>query len=518
VPDVERFRLRHFVDGLRGTGELVVHDENVPLAAVASRLDGERRAVLLTSTGPERAALAGNVMGARTRLAAALGVTVAEVLPEALRRSSSRIAPVEVSTEAAPVHEVVALGAEVDLTSLPVHVQHERDGAPFISAALDITRKTTDGWFNVGCRRLMLRGPRETGIDLNAPSDLRVRYQLAAQRGERLPIAFAIGSHPLDYIASGTLTAPTDELAVLGALRTEPVPVVRAVSQDLLVPADAELVIEGYLDPAGYVHREGPYGEYLGYYGHTKLNPVFRATALTRRRDALFQTATISGRHLARTDTAQLVALATETGVWNALNLAVREPRAVYVHPASGGMFNVRIAITSHFPGESRNAIAAAFGAKADVKNVFVVDDDIDVFADEQIEWALATRFQADRDFVVASGFRAVPLDPSLPAFGAPGAKAGFDLTVGPAANRGEGGLPGPPRPAADPPTATSVRDALASGAKTFAELMRALADDDGRGLVRELHHLVEGGHAELRDDGRWAAAVTEETRGTTPC
>jgi 2,5-furandicarboxylate decarboxylase 1 len=506
VPDVERFRLRHFVDGLRGTEELVVHDQNVPLGAVASRLDGERRAVLMTSAGPEHAALAGNVMGSRSRLAAALGVTVADALPEALRRSSNRISPVEVGTASAPAHEVVAVGDEVDLTRLPVHVQHERDGGPFISAALDITRKTTDGWFNVGCRRLMLRGPRETGIDLNAPSDLRVRYQLAAERGERLPIAFAIGSHPLDYIASGALTAPTDELSILGALRKEPVPVVRAVSQDLLVPADAEFVIEGYLDPAGYVHREGPYGEYLGYYGHTKMNPVFHATAVTARRDALFQTATISGRYLARTDTAQLVALATEAGVWNALNLAVREPRAVYVHPASGGMFNVRIAITSHFPGESRNAIAAAFGAKADVKNVFVVDDDIDVFSDEQVEWALATRFQADRDLVVGSGFRAVPLDPSLPAFGAPGAKAGFDLTVGSAGSRSDWGTPGPPRSIEDSPTAVSVADALASGAKTFAELMRALADDDGRGLVRELHDLAEDGQAELCGDGRWAA------------
>ncbi len=501
--DLEGFRLRRFIDSLRGSDELVVHDEQVPLGAVASHLDGERRAVLFTRAGREGAELVGNVMGSRSRLATALGVSVAEVLPEARRRAVVRPDPVEVDSASAPVHETVTLGERIDLTQLPVHLQHERDGAPFISAALDITRKTTDGWFNVGCRRLMLRGPRETGIDLNAPSDLRVRYQLAATRGERLPIAFAIGSHPLDYIASGVISPPTDEFTLLGALRQAPLPVVRAVSQDLLVPADAEVIIEGYLDPAGYVHREGPYGEYLGYYGESKLNPVFHATAVTSRRDALFQTATISGRHLARTDTSQLTALATETAVSNALALAVREHRAVYVHPASGGMFNVRIAIRSHFAGESRNAIAAAFGCRADVKHVFVVDDDVDIFSDEELEWALATRFQADRDLVVGSGFRAVPLDPSLPAFGAPGAKAGFDLTV----DRGhrDWSMPGPMTPVEAPASVTSVSDALADGGKTFAEIMRAMGDDDGRSIVRELHELVEAGQAGLGADGRWA-------------
>lgn len=508
MEDTDTFRLRAFVDGLVGSDEIAVIEGKLELCQVAAHLDGERRAVLMSTVGPEGAELVGNVMGSRNRLARALNCQPTEVLKETLRRTTDRLPPIEVSTINAPAHQVTLVGDEVDLTQLPVHLQHHRDGAPYISAAIDITRKATPGWFNVGCRRLMLRGPRETGIDLNAPSDLRLRYLEAAADGQATPIAFVVGSHPVDYMAAMTLAPPGDEMAIMGAMRQTSVPVVRCLTQDLLVPADAELVIEGYLDPAGYKYREGPYGEYLGYYGATKLNPVFHATALTRRSDALFQTATISGRYLGRTDTAQLAALATESGVWRSLALAVREPRAVYAHPAAGGMFNVRIALQSQFPGEPRNAIAAAFGSRADVKNVFVVDEDVDIFSDEQMEWALATRFQGDRDVIVGSGFRAVPLDPSLPSFRSPGSKAGFDLTRGSSSvgRDAEWEIPGPPilndQPDSD---LRSLEDVLRSGPHTFTELMVMLGDRDGRPLVRQLHGFVEAGQAVLQEDGAWA-------------
>ena len=110
------------------------------------------------------------------------------------------------------------------------------------------------------------------------------------------------------------------------------------------------------------------------------------------------------------------------------LQQAIREPVAVCCTASSGGMYNVRVSLRQRNPGEARNAIAAVFCSSGDVKHVFVVDDDIDVFSDEQIDWALATRFQADRDFVVASGFRCVPLDPSLQG-SRTGAKCGFDCT-----------------------------------------------------------------------------------------
>src|SRR4051812_12549505 len=204
------------------------------------------------------------------------------------------------------------------------------------------------------------------------------------------------------------MTPPMDEFEVVGALRGAPVPIVKCVTNDIYVPADAEYVLEGYLDPKGHTEPEGPFGEYVGYYGVVKRNPVFHLTAITHRKDALFQTVTIGGRSLGRTDTAQLTTVKSESAAWASLVTAVREPVAVYTTPTSGGMYNMRVSLRQRVPGEARNAIAAVFASMAECKNVFVFDDDIDVFSDEQCDWALATRYQGDRDTIQAAGFRVV--------------------------------------------------------------------------------------------------------------
>jgi UbiD family decarboxylase len=439
--------------------------------------------VLFERTGKEGAALAGNVMGGRARLARAFGVAPDRLLAEVLRRLRTAPQIVEVPREAAPAQQVVLAGDQADLTALPVHLQHGMDGGPYISASIDFVVDPSNGWTNVGVRRLMLRGRREAGVDLNSPSDLRALYEAAAKRGERLPVAFVVGSHPVDYVAA-VMRLPVDELGLVASLRDAPLAVVKCVSCDIRVPADAEWVLEGYLDERGHVEAEGPYGEFLGYYGAVKQNPVFHLTAITRRRDALFQTATISGLTLGRTDTAQLNALRTEVGVWRSLETAVRGAKAVYVPPSSGGMFNVRVALETRAPGDPRNAIAAVFSSLVNVKHVFVVDPDVDVFSDEQMEWALATRFQADRDLVVQSGLRAIPLDPSLQG-GTTGAKAGFDLTLAARAQ------PTPLPPTGEGRRFASVEAALVDGPKYFVELMAAVASRDGREIVRALEALA---------------------------
>src|SRR5437588_4009371 len=228
--DTEKFRLRHFVEKLVQQGECVVHDDPIDLIDVAAVLDCNPRAVWFRAVGPERAQLVGNVMGTRRRLAAALDTDEAG-FPAALRERLRRpMAPVEVPSAQAPVHEVILTGEDADLTALPVHLQHGLDGAPYISASIDYARDPESGATNIGCRRLMLRGRREAGIDLNAPSDLRALYQRAVGKGERLPVAFAVGSHPADFLAAVASTPPMDELEVIGAVRAAPLPVVKCVT------------------------------------------------------------------------------------------------------------------------------------------------------------------------------------------------------------------------------------------------------------------------------------------------
>src|SRR5229473_2188869 len=423
--DLERFRLRRFVEELRQTGELEVRTGTAELAEVAAALEGNARAVLFERVGKEGAQLVGNVMGSRARLARAFGVAPDKLLPEVLRRLRTTPQVVEVPREAAPAQEVVLAGDKADLTTLPVNLQHGFDGAPYISASIDFVVDPSNGWTNVGVRRLMLRGRREAGIDINSPSDVR-----------------------------------------------------------------------------GHIEAEGPYGEFLGYYGAVKQNPVFHLTAITRRRDALFQTATIGGRSMSRTDTAVLTAVRTEVVIWKALEIAVREPVAVYATTASGGNFNVRVALRQRVPGEARNAIAACLSALVNVKNVFVVDPDIDVTSDEQMDWAMATRFQPDRDLVVLSGMRTLPLDPSITG-GRVGSKAGFDLTwpFG-TGNRLETRVPEPPR--FEGRRFASIKAALTDGPKHFEELMTAVGSRDGREIVRELETLRASIALDCDQDGRY--------------
>lgn len=498
--DLERYRLRAFVEALVDAGECTVVDRPVDLIDVGAHLDGAKTAVWFRNGGGSE--LVGNVMGSRRRLALALGSEEHAISALMQRRLQHPVAPVEVSSSQAPVQQIVRTGADADFLTLPVHLQHGLDGAPYISASIDYVVDPATGWTNVGCRRLMLRTPATAGIDLNAPSDLRAIYAAAVARGEVLPVAFTVGSHPRDFLGAMAAAAPCDELGLLGALREAPVPIVKGVTVDVRVPADAEIVLEGYLDARGLVEPEGPYGEYIGYYGAMKRNPVFHLTAITMRRDALFQTVTIGGRWVGRTDTAQLGSIKTEAMVWEIARHAIREPLAVYAPASCGGMYNVRLAMRQRYPGEARNAIAAVFASAADVKHAFVVDDDVDVFDEEQMDWALGTRFQADRDLVVASGFRAVPLDPSLDGSRV-GAKAGFDLTK-PFGGGNAQAFAVPEPPELRSRAQRAVVDALGEGPKTFLELMEELGTRDEREVVRALAPLYDAGRLSRTDEGRY--------------
>src|SRR5260221_2439501 len=129
---------------------------------------------------------------------------------------------------------------------------------------MDITRSLDGRNRNVGYRRMMLRGRTEAGIDLMARSDVRALYAESVKRKERMPVAFVIGSHPADSVAATAMSPMADEIALMGGLRAAAVPLVKCATIDAMVPADAEIVLEGYVDERGWVESEGPYGEYVG--------------------------------------------------------------------------------------------------------------------------------------------------------------------------------------------------------------------------------------------------------------
>ena len=506
----DEFRLRNFIETLIAADELEIVETPTELADLTSYMDGNRKAVLFQKAGPEEAEIIGNVGASRSRLALAFGVAETDLLSELLKRLNTKQPIGVIDKDNAPVQQIVWAGDDADFTKLPIPFQHGRDGGPYLSATLDFTINPDTGMTNLGCRRMMMRGRREAGVDLNAPSDLRAIYEAVSSRGEKLPVSFVLGAHPIDFVAA-TMRLPVDETELLASLRGKPLKLVKSITNDILVPADAEMVVEGYLDEHGYIEDEGPFGEFAGYYGVMKKNPVFHLTAITKRPDALFQTATISGPHIGRTDTAVLNTLKSEAVVWRALQTAIREPLAVNATGAGAGMFNLRISMRPRVPGEARNAIAAAFGCLANVKNVFVVNDDIDIFDSDQMEWALATRFQPDRDLIIQGGMRTLPLDPSL--YGAKvGSKAGFDLTIpNDKRNSIEFTVPAPPK--IEGKKFKSIRAALLHGPKSYQELMAAIGTRDGREVILALDEIRSEGNLSRLKEGEYFISDEANTK-----
>src|SRR5882672_541847 len=287
--DLEKYRLRRFVKRLIDLGEVEIHDEPVPLTGLSALIEGTEKALLFRKAGPERLEIVAKTAGNRKRLALAFETSEDKLYDEYFRRLASPQPLVEVPSGDAPVHDIKITGKDVDLTKLPFHPQHEYDGSCYLSSAIDYTIDPATGRRNVGCRRLSLRNRYQTGTNVTAPSDLKRIYTACVARGERLPITFTVGSHPLDFFAA-TTRQPGDELSLVATFRGEPAPVVKSLTTDILVPADAEMILEGYLDERGYVEPEGPFGEYMGYYGAIHMDPVFHCTAITMRKDVLHQT------------------------------------------------------------------------------------------------------------------------------------------------------------------------------------------------------------------------------------
>lgn len=491
--------LRGFLDELDEAGELARVTESVSLREVGALIDECPQALLFSEIAGCGMPLVANVMASRRRLAVALGVPPTEIRAEIGRRLECPRPPRTVAL--GPVKDVRLIGDQADLTLLPIHLQHALDGAPFLSAPMDVTRHPDSGRYNVGVRRLMLRGPRQTGVDVVSPSDLRGAYRRARELEQRLEVAFVIGAHPVDYLATQLRVPCEDEFHLMGALRGEPVPLVECETVDLRVPSDAEVVVEGYLE-GDWTNLEGPYGEYTGYYGAAHRNPLFQVTAITHRADAVFQTATIGGRNLGHTDTASLISVSTEITAWESVRRAVSQPRQIHCPPCATGMSHVRIALAVRDPGDARNAALAALASGAEIKHAIVVDDDIDVFSAEMIEWALATRFQADRDLTVLPGMRTLPLDPSLPPHDGPEvttAKLALDATRRRDVPADAFGIPGPFQVGRREPDGIRRDDverlaeqvmALLAEPMLFAELLEALPRVHSGDLVRALDRL----------------------------
>ena len=361
-----------------------------------------------------------NLHASRARLALAINAPPEATLPTYLRAMERPIAPRVVAS--GPVKEIILRGDAVDLGALPQILHHEGDGGVFLTSAISFAKDPTAETWNCAYNRLMLKGRDTTSIHLTLGKHLWEFQRLAEARNEPLPVAFAIGVHPA--IALGALaigSVDEDERGIMSGLLGEPLELVKCETSDVLVPAHAEMVIEAEILPHERT-AEGPFGEFTGYSLGERQREVVKVRAITHRRDAYFQD--ISVAHL---DHMLLSTIPIEANLYRAVRAMVPSVKAVRV-PAP---FTCYVSIEQRIPGQGKNAILAVLGSDLYMKRVVVVDHDVDVFDDRQINWAIATRSQPDRDFVIVSHARGSDLDPSTPQDGYSG-KWGVDATAKP--------------------------------------------------------------------------------------
>jgi UbiD family decarboxylase len=230
------------------------------------------------------------------------------------------------------------------------------------------------------------------------------------------PVALVIGPDPRLVMAASTpLPFGVDELAMAGALRGQPLELVRCKTVPLEVPADAELVIEGEVRPAAADRRdEGPFGEYTGHYGGPRLpRPTIRVTAITRRRDAILS---LAYQGAPPHETEVLVAVGKEAELLRTVSLP--GVKSVYLTSAGGGSLHLVVSVEKLYEGYGKMVGMAFLSAPASrsIKRVVVVDDDIDPLDSLAVEWAIATRVQAHRDIEILTEMPSTSIDPSLPA------------------------------------------------------------------------------------------------------
>lgn len=350
-----------------------------------------------------------NLFGARSRYAFALGVDERRLVQKWSAGDTAPIKPARV--DSGPVLDVVRRGADVDLGALPIMRHFVEDGGAYVTNAMFVAKDPETGVRNASFHRLQVNGKARFGTSLHSRRHLWNYARKARAMGlDRLPATVVVGCHPLVTIGAGLWKGPieADEYEMAGGFLGAPLPVVAGVTVPIEVPASAEIALEGQL-LLDANEPEGPFGEFTGYASERSTRHAFEVSAILHRRDAIYHSIVpgISDEHTL------LLGIAQEARQLKAIR--AQYPSVVDVaYPKSGTrLLHCYVSVREPAPGEARNIAAVAIGDNLSLKLVVVVDDDVDVHNEEEVIWAVATRFQAASDMeVIRVGMGAV-LDPS---------------------------------------------------------------------------------------------------------
>ena len=406
--------LRTYLEVLEQAGELsrikipVSLDQEIGAICLRNLRDSGP-GLLFERPGDGNLPLAVDLMASRRRYALALGIEPEELATEWNRRISKLLAPVIV--ERGACQENVMIGKDVDLSKLPAPIWNELDGGPYLTLSCHVTKDPVTKTRNVGLYRNQVHDRQTLGI-LAAPYT-HLNLQRNKAPNEPFPVALVLGPDPTVVMtAPAPIPYGTDELAVASALRGKPLELVPCKTIPLEVPATAEIVIEGEIQP-GELREEGPFGEFTGHYGgHKAPRSIIRVKAITHRNDPILQ-ATYEG--MQPNESGFLTAVPREAEIMRQVTLP--GIKKVNVTVPAGGALHAVVAVEKPYEGFGKYVGLAVLGSVPGryIKQVIVVDADIDPFDPIQVEWAVATRVQANRDIEILKQLTGIILDPSLP-------------------------------------------------------------------------------------------------------
>jgi UbiD family decarboxylase len=385
--------MREFIEKLKENGKLVEIKDPVSKVFEAPKIAKQTNApVLFHDIDGNRAIM--NVLGSRDELAAMLGVEKDMIIQ---RLSEINPEGEVLLVEDSPTKEVVK--TDVDLNKLPIMTHFERDGGPYITAGVVVTEY--DGVMNAAIHRMLVVDKNRIAARLVAPRHTYVLHKKAAEKGEKLPVAIVLGADPA--VTSTTRVPAGKEFNYAAALRGKPVELFEC-SNGIKVP-HAEIVLEGYIDPEERVD-EGPFVDITGTYDHVRQEPVIHITKILHRKDPIYHGILPAGpEHLL------MMGVPYEPRIYKAVsevttvkNVVLTEGGCCYLHAV--------VQIEKQTEGDGKNAIMAAFASHTSLKHVVVVDEDIDIFDMQDLEFAIATRVKGDMDIMIIPNVRGSSLDP----------------------------------------------------------------------------------------------------------